>query len=334
MDFALMSCPYCGGTIVSSEEMVYECQSCGKRIYTERDSFRHFIRPGELEDLYNEALDALEDDNKTKARTIADELLESSDGNDFDAHFLSGIVYASMGEEGKASNDWRKGLEILTVYTNIDAYICLMSKSISEIMYEKEKEYLAFEPLKYIDKICETIYTSTGESCKSFFYFSILGNYRTLMGKLQIENDDTFKEYVPLLFKRIVEYHRNMPCLAHTIETYLRSMGYNPDTYEDDALDELHIYDLILRSLRHYLSDMSPEDVKSIMHSWDDESLKGNEERLDSIMPHDKGGVLGILLTRKNVGATEIPVEDSVDVYVRHCLRLDVQDSQEPEMVE
>ena len=147
MDFALMFCPYCGGDIDSSDESKYLCKGCGKSIYTDRESMRHFIRPGELEDTFREALDALEDDNPKKALTLADDILKASEETDFDAFFLRGAIYAHEGEDGKAFNDWKRGLELLSVYTNIDAYVCLMTRCISEMIFDKEEEFVEFHPV-------------------------------------------------------------------------------------------------------------------------------------------------------------------------------------------
>ncbi|HJH57545.1 MAG TPA: hypothetical protein IAC83_05700 [Euryarchaeota archaeon] len=324
MDFELMFCPYCGGNIDSSDESRYLCKECGKSIYTDRESLSHFIRPGELVDSFKDALAALEDDNTNKAISIADDILKASEDKDFDAYFLRGAVYAHLGEDGKAANDWRKGMELLTVYTNIDAYVCLMSRCISEMIYSKEEEFIDFHPVKYIDALCDGIHQYTGESCKAFFYYNIYLEYRKILGRRDKNSDEVFNEIVPKLFRRVVAYHRNLWCLTRVIEEYLASIGYDPDTYEDDELEDAHIYDLLAKCLKKYTSDMTVEELHAIMEKWDDEKLKANEELLDAIMPH-QSGVLGKLLSRKNEPEPVEP-EVAVENYVRHLLLLDVQD--------
>lgn len=336
MDFALMSCPYCGGDIDTTDASRFLCRSCGKSIYTDRENIRHFIRPGELEDSFNGTLDALQDENPKKALSMADELLNVSGDADFDAYFLRGAVYASMGEDGKAAADWKKGMELLTVYSNIDAYICLMGKCIADMIYEKEKEYIEFAPLKYIDRLSDEIYASTSESCKSFFYYTIYRDYRSLMGRLQLEGEETFTDVVPKLFRRIVEYHRNYWCLIRIIDEYLISMGYNPETYVDDDMEDLHVYDLIKEDLKRYTADMTDEDRLRIFAHWDDKKLMVNEEHLETILSHGKDkGVLGKLLSRRSASESETLDEpDAVDQYVKGCLLLLDAPSDDAQVVE
>lgn len=336
MDFELMFCPYCGGDIDSIDESRYLCLSCGKYIYTDRESLHHFIRPGELVDSFKDALAALDDDNLSKAQTIADDILTASNETDFDAFFLRGAVYARQGEDGKAFNDWKSGLELLTAYTNIDAYICLMSRCISEMIYGKEEEFVDFLPVKYIDKVCDEIHLDTNESCKAFFYYNVYLDYRKILGRKDKNSDEGFNEVVPKLFRRVVAYHRNLWCLTRVIEEYLASIGYDPETYEDDDLEDAHVYDLLAQCLGRYTKDMTVEEMRSVMEKWDDDRLKENEERLAALMPHRTDGIVGKLLSRKSADSEPVDLETGVENYVRHLLLLDVPEgcSEEPEVLE
>ena len=338
MDFELMFCPYCGGDTDRSDDSAFICKACGKSIYTDREGIRHFLRPGELRNSFEDALDAIEDDNGKKAIDISNEMLEASDDADFDAFFLRGAAYACIGEDGKAAMDWKRGLELLSTYTNIDAYVCLMAESIAKMIYFKEREYIDFDVLKYIDRLCEEADACTGESCKAFFYHTIFMDYRSLMGRAEGSGEETFNDIVPLLFKRIVEYHRNPLCLIRTIDEYLVSVGYNPETYDDDDMNEFHVYDLISADLKAHTADMSADSIRAVMTTWSDESLKANEARLEEILDHQKGtGVIGKILARR-AGTDEEPVSepDAVDVYVRSYLLLDppASESQEPAVLE
>ncbi len=337
MDFALMFCPYCGGTVDSSDGERYLCLGCGKGIYSDRENMRAFIRSGELEGKYNDSLNALGDDNPKKALAIADEIQSMGDDG-FDIHFLRGSIYANIGEDGKALIEWKKGLEMLTVYTNIDAYICLMAKSIADMIYLKEREYIEFSPISYIDKLCDEIYNNTRESCKSFFYYTIYRDYITLMYKLEDSGEETFMDVVPAIYRRVVGYHRNYWCLVRIIDEYLASAGYNADTYEDDDMYEYHIYDLMRMCFRRYIRCMTPDDMHRIIDHWDDVSLKQLEPEFNSLFK-DKRDVQSIMSRILSFGAKEAAedtsmTDDPMDAYVRKCLLLDVCQSEEPEMLE
>ncbi len=334
MDITLMFCPYCGGELGPKDDSGFLCKSCGKNIYSDRQSITNFIPDGDPGIRFNDVIEAIEGDNTKKALDIADELVENLGEDNADVFFLRGIVYAYLGEDGKASIDWKKGLEMLTSNQNLDAYVCSMSKVISDMMYAKEKEYIDFDPIRYIDKLCDEIYEDTKESCKALVYYSVYKNYVNLMDKLQEDGEEVFRDVIPLLFRRIVEYQRNMLCLKRIIDAYLSSMDYNPDTYEDDDMCELHVYELISLDLGKYTANMTDSDMKCIMEHWDDNALKSNEADLEALLPATKGSVIGKLLSRKNA-TDECPNEpDAVDLYVRRCLLLCDSDSDESAVVE
>lgn len=321
MDIMLMFCPYCGGELGPKDDSGYVCQSCGKNIYSERQRIEDVIPGEDTGSAFRDALAAIDDGNPKKALAIAEELNESSPGAD--ALFLRGAVYAYIGEDGKAAIDWKKGLEAMTSFTNLDAYVCIMSRAISDMIYCKEKDFIDFEPVKYIDKLCDEIHADTGESCKAFFFYTVYNDCEIMMDQLQDEGAEVFKDVLPLLFRRTVEYHRNMLCLIQVIDAYLAKMGYNPETYEDDDKVDLHVYDLISSDLKKYTAGMTAEDMRRIMFSWDDISLKANESLLESIMPGSKDSVIGKLLNRKNSPDDAQSEPDAVDLYVRRLLLLD-----------
>ena len=70
---------------------------------------------------------------------IAEDLIETTESNDYDCFFVRGYVYEMIGEDGKAIADWRKGLEMLSNNVNLDAYVCLMSKAICDMILYKER---------------------------------------------------------------------------------------------------------------------------------------------------------------------------------------------------
>lgn len=321
MDFVLMSCPYCGRAVDSTDPKKYVCQSCGKFIYTDRKDVTAFIRPGELEDRFMEVFAAIDDANEKKAMDIAEDLIETTEGNDHDGFFIRGYVYEMIGEDGKAIADWRKGLEMLSNDVNLDGYVCLMSKAICDMILYKEREYIEFNVLAHIDRLTDDIDACTGMSTKAFVYYSV---YRDCMDKVKGmdgEEETYLKDIIPLLFRRVVAYHRNLWCLSRIIDEYLSYVGYNPDTYEEDDNEVAHVYDLIRINLNEHIAQMTEEDRVRIFDRWDDKSLKDNIEPLLDSMIGAKKSLLGLI--RKKDDSETLSIDDVVAAYVDKILLIE-----------
>lgn len=321
MDFVLMSCPYCGRAVDSTDPKKYVCQSCGKFIYTDRKDVTAFIRPGELEDRFMEVFAAIDDANEKKAMDITEDLIETTEGNDHDGFFIRGYVYEMIGEDGKAIADWRKGLEMLSNDVNLDGYVCLMSKAICDMILYKEREYIEFNVLAHIDRLTDDIDACTGMSTKAFVYYSV---YRDCMDKVKGmdgEEETYLKDIIPLLFRRVVAYHRNLWCLSRIIDEYLSYVGYNPDTYEEDDNEVAHVYDLIRINLNEHIAQMTEEDRVRIFDRWDDKSLKDNIEPLLDSMIGAKKSLLGLI--RKKDDSETLSIDDVVAAYVDKILLIE-----------
>ena len=321
MDFAFMSCPYCGRTLDSTDQSKYVCQSCGKNIYKDRANVLAFIRPGEIEDRFNGIFDALSDGNEKKAREIAGDLVDSTDCCDHDSLFVRGYVYAEIGEDGKAFADWKKGFEMLSNDINLDAYICLVSKAMADMIAFKEKEFVEFNVVSYTDKLCEEIDSTTGMSCKAFVYYSIYRNCLNLTRQQDSDEPVELKDVLPNLFRRVVAYHRNSVCLGRIIEEYLDNLGYNPETFDEDDNVTAHVYDMIRICLEDHVSKMTEEDRIRVFDRWDDKSLKENIEPLIDSMVGPKKGLLGKL--RKKDGSDVSSSDNIVHNYVDKYLLID-----------
>lgn len=323
MDFALTSCPYCGRSVDPSDPTRYVCQSCGKYIYRDRTDAQAFIRPGEIEDRFRDAFAAVADGNEKKAMDIANDLVESTGCCDHDSFFLRGYINAIIGEDGKSLADWKKGLELLSNDTNLDAYVVMMARSIASMIIYKEREFIEFNVVGHIDRLCEEIDANTGMSCKAFVYYTILFNCIDLSRDMDEEDRKILKDILPNIFRRIVAYQRNYWSLPKIIDQYLRLVGYDPETYEDDDNEVPHIYDLLRSEFARHTSRMTEEDRVRIFDRWDDASLRENiEPLLDSMVGPKRGGLLAILRAKK-----EEPEADDLDrlihSYVDKCLLID-----------
>ncbi len=322
MDFVLMSCPYCGRAVDSSDPKRYVCLSCGKFIYTDRKDTTSFIRSSEIEDRIRDVFAAVDDGNDKKAMEIAEDIIESTGCCNHDGYFIRGYVLEHMGEDGKALADWRKGLELLSNDVNLDAYVCLMSKGISDMILFKEREFIEFNVLAHIDKLTDDIDACTGMSTKAFVYYSVYRDCLDMARRADSEDEGAYlKDIIPLLFRRVVAYHRNFWCLSRIIEEYLGYVGYNPDTYEEDDNDIAHVYDLLRIGFNEHIAKMSDEDRIRIFDRWDDKSLKENiEPMLDELIGTRKG-ILGLI--RKKEEADDGELEAAVHAYIDKCLLID-----------
>ncbi len=321
MDFALMSCPYCSRTVDSSDPCKYVCLSCGKSIYTARSDVMAFTDNDELKNSFESIFDAFDDDFEKKAREIADGLVESTEGNDRDSLFIRGYVHARMGEDGKALADWKKGLELLSNDINLDGYICLVSKAVCDMILFKEKEFIEFDAIAYIDKICDEVDSNTGMSCKAFIYYSIYRNCLNMVYTSDELNGE-FDDVIPRLIKRIVAYHRNYWCLPRIIQEYLDLIEYDPETYEDDDNEVPHVYELIGVCLKEATAGMNDDDRIRIFDRWNDASLKAQMEPALDALINQKGTFLG-RFHKKEEGEDEgVKNYNLIRDYVDKCLLL------------
>ena len=245
MAFALLPCPYCGGAVAPADDKFLACQSCGKRLHVTRTDLRSFADSIERED-YLPIIEMVQDDNLPKALSTIDEMIEAEEGKNPDSLFVRGMVYAFMGEDGKTASDWKKALEMLETFANIDTYVCLMANSISHLILYKEEEFISFEEIKFIDRLGDILYEYTGDSCKMILYTTVFKVYmRDLESKGVGQEDSLFLDIVPKLFRRIIEYHRDYNQLMVRIDDFLLSMNYDESTYEEDDNYEMHLYYLV-----------------------------------------------------------------------------------------
>ena len=298
MDFVLMSCPYCGRTVDSSDPDGYVCESCGKIILADRTDVFAFVRPEASADRVKEGLRAVLDDNAKRAMEIADGLVDEVGCCNHDPYFLRGFIHAVTGEDGKALADWKKGMELLSNDVDLDAYVCLMSAGISRMLLYKEREFIEFNVVSYVDKLTEDIDSCTGMSCRSFVYYTIYLDCVNMINTLPESEGKFLEDVIPELFRRTVAYHRNYWCLARIIGEYLDFIGYDPLTFVEDDNETPHVYDLIRKEIDAHIENMTEADRLRIFDRWDDRSLRENMEPLLDTMV-GKRGILEKLRSRE-----------------------------------
>lgn len=330
MEFSITFCPYCGRTVDSSSNDRYVCTNCGKTIIRNRIEALGLIPECTAKDLLLDGMEAINDENTKKAYAISDEIVDSDECADPDRYFMRGFLFAYMGEDGRAYNDWKKGFELLGDSTVLDKYVCIVSRAITDMIFSKEEDYIEFSADKYVEKLADEIDASTGLSCKAFIFYSIGMDCMTITEDPSVAWFDDLKEVLPPLFKKVIAYQRNYWCLCRIIREVLEAIEYDPETYEDDDMERCHVYDLIMRELDAHIKEMTEEDRLRIYDHWNDKLLEETIEPLltELLDSRSKSGLLGIL---KKKEVEETSIEDRVRSYVEKCLLIDVP---EPEPVE
>ncbi|MBQ8179595.1 MAG: hypothetical protein IJ026_04020 [Candidatus Methanomethylophilaceae archaeon] len=332
MAFEQMSCPYCGGTIAPADDRYKLCHGCGKRIYNVRSQLLTFTSSVEDGERFVPIIEMIDDDNLQKALSTVEEMIEDG-ASDADTIFVRGLVHCYMGEDGRALNDWKKGLEMLETFYNIDCYICMMGKAISDLIYYKETEFITFSNIQYIDRIADALYECTGDSCKYSLYHTVYKSYVRLLADEEVPSDDSlFLDIVPGLFRRVIECQRNYRTLIDNIDELLNSIDYDDETYEDDDNYECHLYYLVKLYLEAYTKEMDEDDHLRIMCHWNDSNMKvliDHFETLASCVRDD--GLLDKLRRSRNDECMDLTA--GVNAYVKDYLLITEQESEEPEMV-
>lgn len=323
MDSVERFCPYCGGTVEPGDKPA--CASCGRMVYSQRHTLRNITDRRE-EPRLSKIVDYLDDNNQEKAMSIANELVSECDSN-ADYLFLRGAVFAHYGEDGKALADWKAGLENLQTLTDVDAYVCVITESVTKMLCYQEEHFIEIDRLKLIDRVCSGFFKMLGVSVKGLIYWDICYALREEMARRESEGKDTYDDIVREVFERALVYCRDYRLLPAFIDCYLCSIGFCEDTYDDDDMYTEHMFYSIARVIEMYTSTMTGQQLVDIMNEWDDEHMTMLEDLFKGLKSFGKSdGMVHKILKHVNaeeVAETDAELEGDVDIYVRRCLRLD-----------
>ncbi|MBE6518225.1 MAG: hypothetical protein E7Z70_01605 [Thermoplasmata archaeon] len=324
MAFSIRLCPYCGGAINSDEAGYYVCEECEKRTYRSRTNSMAYLLNKPYEEDYKKILDTA-DISAEKALDMIEEIITEAEEPDADMFFTRGFVFAKLGEDGKAHIDWKKGLELLQDVRFIDAYIIPVCKSIMEIMYLKETEFIEFNPREYIDSISTEFSLKCEAPTRGIFYITTYRVFRIAIQGGTLENDDdVYSTIISKLIGRILVYGRNFRTVCDIIEEALEDFHYNPDTYIEDDNLKLHLSDLLRQKYLTLSKDFSDEHITRIFRHWNDENMYELEywmtELIDSLEDVSLLQKLHDLVSSEKEG---YDLDQAVEDYARKFLLLD-----------
>lgn len=284
-----------------------------------------FIPEGEHHEVFKEVIECMTDDRVPQAKAITKELMEEMPGNP-DVLILRGGVHAYEGEDGKAFNDWKAGIARLESYTNADAYMCFISKSVADLMFYKELEFIEFDHIRYIDSLSDEFGCFLNGPCRFVMYYTIFVDYIRKVRNMKVEDREDLEDVLPMIVRKMASYHRTPRNLANIIDYYLNRVGYVEETRDEDDMTYWHPYYLISEGIKSRLADLSPEHVESIQDYWNDENmLELEEEFKDILREHGMDG--GFHLHKKREGEDD-SLKKSIDGYLSKYLLLQ-EDSEE-----
>jgi len=323
MAFSIRLCPYCGGEISADDPGSYLCLECGKRTYRSRSNSKAFLDGKPYEDEYSKILTKAESDPEGALSTV-EQMFEETPEPNADMYFVRGIIHGMLDEEGKAHNDWKKGLELLTDMRNIDAYIVAVCKRIVDFIITKEREFLDFNPLEYINQISTEFGLKSEVPCKGVFYITIYRIFRMklLAGELQID-DEIYPMIIPQIIDKIIAYGRNNRTIVNIIDEILDDFHYNDATYEEDDNLKLHLCFMIRNAFEKYGETFSDEHQVRIMRHWNDENMFELEYWADELMKSTRDvSILPVLRKIRHDEEGDYDLDSAVDDYVKKYLLL------------
>lgn len=317
MKFTLDSCPYCRAKLTDIESGAPVCTVCGKGLCADRTAIFSFNTDVHIEGMLS-LQNLIDDELYDEALKRVDQVIENSHSGeseekrkkDADAFLLRGLIWSFKGEDGRALNDWNKAITAIGDCKNFDWYLCVICKAIAKMMYEKEFDYIEFEFIRYINRISDLFSEVTGSSLRAFTFYTVYVNYVRICKEKEAEGETPIIYIIPQLFRNVVVYYKNYPNLRNVVEDYLKFINYNESTYEEDRMEQCHLYDVVSKSIEHHCSVVNPERIEEAKNHWDDKSM----EELDDLFSEMEKWIR----SKKKQGS----LEELVHNYAHKCLLL------------
>jgi len=323
MAFTIRLCPYCGGAISSDEAGYYICSDCEKRTFRSRTNAKAFLLNKPYEDEFSEIVNKLDRDPEGALSAI-EEIIEDADEITADMYFTRGLAYAAQGEEGRAHNDWKKALDLITDVRFIDSYIIAVCKRVVELICMKEREYMVFNPLEYLDLISTEFRLKADTPCRGIFYITVYRNFRMKFQAGELDEDpEIYHSIVPKLLTKILSYGRDFRTVCNIIEEVLEDFHYNPDTYVEDDNLKLHMCSLLKSTYEELTENFSDEHIARIFKHWNDDNMYDLEYWMDELMKSVKDdSILQMLRSLGSSNKEDFDLNTAVEDYARKFLLL------------
>ncbi len=214
--------------------------------------------------------DSIEAGNQTMALEIAEDLV-NEDTEAFFPYLMRAVAYCYMREDGKALMDWKTSISLMEKSWKMDAYVCIISKSVSDLIIADEREFVDFDYLSHIDRVCEALDERLECNCKGFVYLTVFTCFMSSYFGMEEEEKEQCKEVIPNLAQRTIAYSRDVNVIRDVINECFGISDYDEETYEEDDNYDLHSLDEILKRIEKNLPDADKDEFPGM---WTDAEMK------------------------------------------------------------
>jgi hypothetical protein len=220
--------------------------------------------------IFKRMLDSIEAGNQAMALEIAEELVNENK-EAFFPYLMRAVAYCYMKEDGKALKDWMTSISLMEKNEKMDAYVCIISKSVSDLIIADEREFVDFDYLSHIDRVCETLDEHLECNCKGFVYLTVFTCFMSSYLGMEEDEKEQCGEIIPNLVQRTVAYSRDVSVIKDVVNECLGINDYDESTYEEDDNYDLYALSKIVEKIE---KNLPYADRSEFPDMWTDAEMK------------------------------------------------------------
>ncbi|MBR4225611.1 MAG: hypothetical protein IKR86_02300 [Candidatus Methanomethylophilaceae archaeon] len=267
--------------------------------------------------IFKKMEDSIDAGNNTMALEIAEGFLNENSENFF-PYLMRAVAYCYMKEDGKALMDWKTAISMMEKSPSMDAYVCIFAKSVSDLIIADERDYVDFDFLTHIDRVCEALDERLECNCKGFVYLTVFTCFMSSYLGMEQEDKEQCSEVIPALVQRTVAYSRDVDVLKDVVNEYLGISDYDDSTYEEDDNYSLHALSEISKRIEKHLPDADKSEFPGM---WTDAEMKTVLEGYLAAILACEGDSKPLEKYAKKSG-TMTDIELAIEDYARKYLRI------------
>ncbi|MBR2092513.1 MAG: hypothetical protein IJ904_00420, partial [Candidatus Methanomethylophilaceae archaeon] len=153
----------------------------------------------------------------------------------------------------------------------MDAYVCIISKSVSDLIIADEREFVDFDYLSHIDRVCEALDVHLECNCKGFVYLTVFTCFMSSYLGMEEDEKEQCGEIIPNLVQRTVAYSRDVSVIKDVVNECLGINDYDESTYEEDDNYDLYALSKIVEKIE---KNLPYADRSEFPDMWTDAEMK------------------------------------------------------------